>query len=182
MESVYHFLSQNSVLLLNGAFVQSATAVRYAKNEPLFVTVLPLYASCLPYTVEVLGGKAITNESLTTCCDMGEGHYYIELHPRNAYVFSPAVPPTPPQTASAPAQLLSFLRGGNVSAARSMLSPSLSASVTDEALGEFFEGVTAVRENTFTPQKGWLLLKEDGTAALCRIEFSHGLIENITFA
>lgn len=180
MESVYHFVCENSVLLLNGSFVQSATAVRYPKEEPLFVTVLPLNAMYLPYTVEILGGKAVHNASLALCCAMDNEHYYIELKPRSAYVFSPAALPPLRSSPSAPAQLLSFVKDSNFVAARALLSPRLGETVSDEALADFFDGVVAVRENAFTPQKGWLLVKEDGTAPVCEIEFSHGLIENIT--
>lgn len=180
MESVYHFVSPNSVLLLNGSFVQTAAAVRYEKSEPLFVTVLPLDAALLPYTVEIIAGKAVHNAALATCCDLGNEHYYIELRPRCAYVYSPANIPPVASAASVPAQLLAFVQSGNFAAARSMLSPALGESITDDALADFFEGVTAVRENTFTPQKGWLLLKDNGTASVCRIDFVNGLIENIT--
>ncbi|MDE6398742.1 MAG: hypothetical protein K2L51_05420, partial [Clostridiales bacterium] len=106
--------------------------------------------------------------------------YYIELRPRCAYVYSPAGIPPAVSDASVPAQLLAFVQNGNFSAARSMLSPALGETVSDDALADFFEGVTAVRENTFTPQKGWLLLKDNGTASVCRIDFAGGLIENIT--
>ncbi len=178
MESVYHFIAENSVLLLNGSFVQSAQSVRYSSNEPLFVTVLPLEAMYLPYTAEILNGKALSNKSLAVCCDMGDGHFYIELKPRCAYVFSPQTPVSVP-SASAPAQLLAFVREGNFSAARSMLTSELSDSISDEALADFFDGVIAVRENTFTPQKGYLLVKSDGTAPRCDIAMRGGLIENI---
>jgi hypothetical protein len=180
MESVYHFVSENSVLLLNGSFVQSAAAVRYEKNEPLFVTVLPLNATYLPYTVEILGGKAVTNAALAVCCAMEREHYYIELKQRSAYVFSPDAMPPVQSAPSLPAQLLRFVREQNYAAARLLLSPRLSETITDNALGDFFEGVIEVRENTFTPQKGWLLVKDDGTAPICDIEFADGRIDNVT--
>lgn len=179
MELVLHFVSQNSVMLLNGSFVQSATSVRYNSDEPLFVTVLPLEAMYLPYTVEILNGKAVTNRSLALCCDMGDNHRYIELKPRYAYVYSPKPAETSPLAVSAPAQLLLFVREGNYSAARSLMTPELGESVSDEALADFFDGVLAVRENTFTPSRGFLLLKNDGTAPRCDIAINNGLIENI---
>lgn len=182
MESVFHFVSENSVLLLNGSFVQSASAVRYKFREPLFVTVLPLDAMYLPYTIEILGGKAVTNENLAICCDMGDGHYYIELLRRSAYVYSPEAVATAAesaQSAGLPAKLLEFVRDGNYSAARALLTTELSDSVSDGALSDFFEGVIKVRENNFTQQKGYLLIKNDGTAARCDIIMKNGLIENI---
>ena len=93
-------------------------------------------------------------------------------------MFSPQTPVTEP-VASAPAQLLAFVREGNFSAARSMLAPDLSDSISDEALADFFDGVLSVRENAFTPQKGYLLVKSDGTASRCEITMRGGLIENI---
>ncbi len=180
MESVLHIVSPHSVLLLNGSFVQSAAAVRYEQNEPLFVTVLPLDATFLSYTVELLGGKAVCNQSLVTCCDMGGGHHYIELKPRSAFVYAPGIPPVVESSVSVPAQLLRFVRDGNFDAARSMMTQSLRDSLSDEALSDFFDGVFAVRENVYTPQKGYLLLKTDGTATQCVFEMHGGLIENVT--
>ncbi|MCX4314064.1 MAG: hypothetical protein OSJ83_09470, partial [Clostridia bacterium] len=68
---------------------------------------------------------------------------------------------------------------GNFTAARSLMSDELAESVSDEALGEFFEDVLSVRENIYTPEKGWLLIKKDGTAQRCDIIVHGGLIENI---
>ena len=166
------------MLLLNGSFVQTAAAVRYASDDPLYVTVLPLEAAYLPYTVEILNGKAVTNVSLTVCCDMGGGHRYIELKPRSAYVYSPASMRAS-EPSSTPGQLLGYVRAGNFTAARSLMSDELAESVSDEALGEFFEDVPSVRENIYTPEKGWLLIKKDGTAQRCDIIVHGGLIENI---
>lgn len=179
MESVLHFVVSGSVLLLNGSFVQSAAAVRYDSREPLFVTVLPLEAQYLPYTVEFVGGNAVTNTSLAVCRDMGEGHKYIELLPRSAYVYSASESRRAPASQSLPSQLLEFLRAGNIAAARSLLTPSLGESVSDEGLVAFFEGVEAIRENVFTAGGGYLLIKSDGTAPRCDITVKHGLIENI---
>ncbi len=178
MESVFHIVADDCVLLLNGSFVQSATSVRYEYNEPLYVTVLPLNAVHLPYTVEFLRGKAVTNKDLAICCDMGDGHLYIELKPRYAFVYTPNMRYNEPHE-NLPSRLLGYVRGNNFAAARTMLTDTLGESVTNEALSEFFEGVTCVRENTFTPQKGYLLIKEDGTASRCDIVIKGGLIENI---
>lgn len=178
MECIYHFVSVGSVLLLNGSFVQSAVSVRYNADEPLFVTVLPLDAAYLPYTAELLNGKAVTNQSLAVCCDMGDGHYYVELKPRGAYVYSPQTR-TVPIYSDAVSQFLGFVQNKNYAAARSMMSGELSESVSDDALADFFNDVLYIRENIFTPQKGYLLIKQDGTAPRCEIEIKNGLIENI---
>lgn len=180
-ESVLHFCAENSVLLLNGSFVQSAASVRYDAAEPLYVTVLPLEASHLPYTVEILGGKAVTNVSLAPSYDMGSGHFFIELKPRYAYIYSSAAVRKRTNAANVPSRLLEFVRERNFSAARSLLSDSLSESVTDDAIADFFDGVLYLRENIYTPEKGWLLIKSDGTAPRCDIKLKNGLIENIIF-
>ena len=60
-----------------------------------------------------------------------------------------------------------------------MMTGELNESITDEALADFFEGVLAIRENVYTPARGYLLIKDDGTAPLCDIEIRNGLIENI---
>ncbi|MDE7394570.1 MAG: hypothetical protein K2M95_00405, partial [Clostridiales bacterium] len=133
MEILYHFVYDNSVLLLNGSFVQYANAVRYTAEDPLFVTVLPLSAAFLPYTVELLDGKARSNENLALCCDMKGGHKYVELKPRYAYVYSPNEKFTPAPSSSTPARFLSLVREGKFEAARLLRSPSLSETLTDGA-------------------------------------------------
>lgn len=178
MELVLHFVFSDSVLLLNGSFAQSAAAVRYDSAEPLFVTVLPLNAVYLPYTVELVGGKAVRNGELTLCADMGDGHCYIELLPRSAFVYAPASPP-PPAKGGVAQELLTLVQKGNLAAARALLTDELSETVTDEALRDFFTDVRALRENTFTPQKGYLLIKEDGSAARCTLTLRGGRIDNI---
>lgn len=179
METVLHFVSTGCVLLLNGSFVQSASTVRYESTEPLYVTVLPLEAMFLPYTVEILGGKATTNQNLVLCCDMGEGHYYIELKPRYAYVYSPSGNTNLHVSAGVFSQLLEFVQKNNFAAARALMTESLSESVSDEGLSDFFDGVIAVRENVFTSERGYLLLKSDGTAQRCNVTYRNGRIENI---
>lgn len=180
MEYVIHFYFQDSVLLLNGSFVQSATAVRYESSDPLFVTVLPLSAAYIPYTVQIVDGKAVSNSDLAICCDMGGGHRYVELKPRYAYVYSPSSPPRAKQSASIPSQLLEFVQSGNFSAARLLMTKKLGDAISDEALADFFSGVVAVRENIYTPRKGHLLVKSDGTAPYCDVRLSDGLIDEIS--
>lgn len=172
-------MTHDCVLLLNGSFVQTAASVRYDADEPLYVTVLPLDATYLPYTVELIDGKTVSPTPLVTCSDMGEGHRLIELALRSAYVYSPSASAVPPPPPGALAQLLSFVHSGNFAAARAMMSPELSDSVTDSALADFFDGVVSVRENIYTSEGGYLLVRNDGTAARCEITVRGGLIENI---
>ena len=180
MEYVLHFYIKDSVLLLNGSFVQSATSVRYDSDDPLFVTVLPLSAAYLPYTVQIVDGKAVSNADLAVCCDMGGGHRYVELKPRYAYVYSPSSPSTVKTSVSLPSQLLEFVKEGNFSAARLLMTKRLSEAISDEALREFFGGAVAVRENIYTPRKGYLLVKSDGTAPYCDVSMRDGLIDDIS--
>ena len=180
MEYVLHFYLSDSVLLLNGSFVQSATSVRYESLDPLFVTVLPLSAAYLPYTVQIVDGKAVSNADLAVCCDMGGGHRYIELKPRYAFVYSPSSPTAVKTSATLPSQLLDFIRHGNFSAARTLMTKRLGSAISDEALSGFFDGVLAVRENIYTPRKGHLLVKSDGTAPFCDVIIKDGLIDDIS--
>lgn len=179
MEIIYHFVYTDSVLLLNGSFVQSASSVRYSSTEPLFVTVLPLNAQYIQYTVQLIGGKAVSNASLTYCCDMGNGHCYVELLPRSAYVYSPEHRTAPPP-ADAPNMLLNLIKNGNTTAARALLTPELGESISDEGLTDFFKGVITVRPNSFTPEKGYLLIKEDSSAPIANITYRNGLIDDIS--
>ncbi len=178
MEIVYHIVNTDSVLLLNGGFVQSAPVVRYDSDEPLYITVLPLSAVYIPYTVSLLGGTPRANAPLVLSASLGDGHYYAELLPRHAYVYSP-VQTQQKAPANLPERLLSFVQNQNFDAARALLTPSLSDSLSNDALADFFENVCAIRENKFTEKGGWLLLKQNAAADLCNITFLNQQIDNI---
>jgi len=69
------------VFLLNGTFSEKADGFLYPKKEPLYITVLPLNAYLLPYTVKLLGAKTLENESLCASFSRGD-KTYIKLIPR----------------------------------------------------------------------------------------------------
>ena len=53
-----------SVFLLNGVFSECLKPFLYPINEALYITVLPLEAQLLPYTIKTIGAKALCNPSL----------------------------------------------------------------------------------------------------------------------
>ena len=47
-----------AVYMLNGVFIESGRRIVIRRDEVTYVTVLPLSAALLPYTVKLAGGKA----------------------------------------------------------------------------------------------------------------------------
>lgn len=179
MELIYHIKTEvNAVFLLNGSFVESAEKVIYRDSEPLYITVLPLEALYLPYTVKLTDGKAITNESLTDSFSLGKGHFYVILKARYNYVYSPERQSEPIVESGIVPKFFKNIRDKRFGLARECLTHELSASVDDGALTEFFADYVAAIENVYTPAKGWFLLKKEGDASVCDIKIRSGLIDN----
>ena len=77
METIMHiFASFKSVYLLNGSFVEKADSFKYGASEPLYITVFPLSAHCIPFTVKILNGAALCNGHLCSVYTLEENRYY----------------------------------------------------------------------------------------------------------
>jgi len=170
-----------SVFLLNGAFAENADGFSYGDGEPLYVTVLPLSAHLLPYTVKIAANKPLTNEKLCACFST-DGRLFVKLYPRYNYIYSPHKKDGAAET-SAPERLFNLVKQKSYAAARKLLSDDLSRSVDDAGLDAFFADYTAMIKDDYgkpaESKNGYYLITAEGKGTLFRFETADGLIDNI---
>ena len=181
METVFHIKSAfRCVYLLNGVFVEKADDFKYDAASPLYITALPLNAHHLPYTVKISGLAAQSNEHLVSVYKLPEHNCYVKLAARYNYVYSTEHRETPDKLGFVESFFLD-IRHGNLSSARTKMTQTLSASIDDESLREFFDDYTDIIENNVSknlPDSFFLIDKND-VGALFRFEIKDGLIDNI---
>lgn len=184
MEVFYHFeCFFPAVFTVNGVFFESVTKLKAEPSDSLFITVFPLDAVYLPYTVRIGGGEAFANAALTKIYRLRDNRFLVRFLPRFNYVYSPVRHEAANKNGSVVKRLFEAVKERDLSAARSLMTKELSASVNDNALAEFFDGyVEAVDNNGYLPTDGdsFFLIPDSGKAAeLFKANLKNGLIDNI---
>ncbi len=183
MECVIHIKTGfKSVFLLNGSFVEKADSFSYNIKEPLYITVLPLSAHLLPYTVKILGSKTLSNESLCSVYTLAPARFLIKLAPRYNYVFSPehSVNCDTPRTEAE--SFFHYVKSGKLSLARELMTKPLSESIDDESLRAFFDGFTDIVKNEYLMKSSphsYFLIDPEGKATLFEFVTEGRFIDNI---
>ena len=172
----------DAVFLMNGVFLDKADSVRYDEASALYVTVLPLKAMYLPYTVKLVSGKPVTNTDLAVSYALPDKHFYIKLKPRCNYVYTAEEKSTEPDTDTVPQRFFSAVKDKNAEIARRYLTRPLNESIDDASLLEFFDGFADIVPNNFSPSEpsSYYLIDKDGGAHLYNFHMHGSLIENIT--
>ena len=159
------------VMLINGAFNEKPAPIAYPAASPLYVTLLPLKALLLPYTVKLLGGKPASNAELARSCEIAADRFIVGFSERHNYVYSPVAAETPPKGAAQ--RLFRLVKAGDTEGARKLMTRELSESVDDAALTEFFAPYSEIIENRYPdiPATHFLIckdsLKGDGFVFAC---------------
>lgn len=187
MDIFYHFESEVcSVYLVNGAFFERLTKLKSDFSDMLYVTVLPLDALYLPYTVSFGEGEAFSNCALTEVFRLRDDRFLVRLLPRFNYVYTPKKHLSRKSDPSRIKRFFDAVTAGDATLARSHLTKELSASVDDNSLFAFFDGYRdAVENNGYLPTEGdtfFLIPSDDKAADLYKVEYKNGLIDNITEA
>ena len=173
----------NSVFLLNGTFCEKVDNFNYDCANPLYITVLPLNAHLLPYTVKVLKGKVLNNETLCACF-LNNERVFIKLMPRYNYIYNSIKTETTTGN-SITEKLFKAVKNNNLISARKLLTASLSDSIDDTALNAFFADYTAIIKDDFTPinldsaASGYYLIDSENNGTLYYFDVKDGLIDNI---
>ncbi len=141
--TLYLSAQYETVFLVNGTFVENGK-VTASSEEVVFITVLPLSAVLLPYTVKLLGKKVSSNENLCFTFQKSESEIVVYFKPRYNYVYTPSDKFRPPS--SVITEFFFAVKSKAITKARSYLSPSLSSSVSDDSLTSFFDGYDDIAE------------------------------------
>ena len=127
---IYDF---QAVFLINGRLSEN-NVIEIAQDQVLFLTVLPLEILQLPYTIKIVDNKVLFGASLAKIYH-ANGELILHLLPRFSYVYT-AESHQPP--ADTPKLLFEYVKSGELSSARLLLTAELCANIDDEALREFF--------------------------------------------
>lgn len=166
--------SFRAVYLINGAFTDGE-AITLSGDRVTYITVLPLCAALLPYTVKLCGLRADCNGSLVRVIRLSECEAAIRFAPRYGYVYDCAPSPPKEREDDCVVRFFSQVKRGEYADARKNLAPDLSATVTDEALGSFL----AEYDDVFCGDDGYYLVKSDGEATPFEFSLSGGLIGDV---
>ena len=173
--------SFESVFLVNGTFLDRPKTLIVQKQGVTYITVLPLSSALLPYTVKVCGERVSTNTQLCKCVKLTEEKYLLVFSPRYNYVYT--AKETNSQSASdIPCRFFELVKKGDISFARKMLTASLSQSVDDNALTDFFGGYeTILRDDGYIHggKNNYLLIDENGNHTSFHFVLSGELIDDV---
>jgi len=175
------------VFLLNGTFSENADGFLYSKKEPLYITVFPLNAHLLPYTIKFLGAKALENELLSNSFSF-EDKTYIKLLPRYNYVYTANKVGNSTELPSTPERLFAAVKASDFDLSKKYLSQNLLSTIDDNGLEAFFEGYTAIVKDDFKSKnknaqqsmgEDYFLINDKNEGTKCSFEIFDGLVDNI---
>lgn len=168
-----------SVYLINGTFTDR-NGVTVKSDCVTYITLLPLCAALLPYTVKLCGIRPDSNKGLVKVTPLCDGEAIIRFAPRYNYVYCPDPPAPKEKETDCAVRFFACVHNGDYAAARSLMTPELSATVTDDALGEFFSDYDeAIKNDGFAPGGGYYLVKKSGGATRFDFTQKNGLIDDI---
>lgn len=161
------------VYSLNGRITEGGI-VDLEDNCVYYITVFPLNAVFLPYTVKTVGSKVCSNGELCVRVSAKDGVYLLFCK-RYSYIYSPTPFSDSDDTVGA---FFSYVKQNRTDKARTFLTPSLSKSVSDDALKGFFEKYEYILKPD-TDNK-WLLATKNGDGEYFTFTIKHGLIDDIS--
>lgn len=165
------------VYLINGEFFERADSVAFSEFDMIYVTVLPVKHTLLPYTVRLEGARPVDCE-LYNGLRLDANNYLLALEPRYMTVYN--CNKTDGATPASPiARLFSLLKSGDVFTAYAMLSESLKATVDRNGLIGFFDGYDRVEECFWEDAPLFYLIDTNGVAHLNKYTLVDGFIDNI---
>ncbi len=169
------------VYLINGEFFERADCLSCSEYDVIYVTVLPLKITLLPYTVKLSPAENIYSE-LYSGLRLDDGNYLLSVAPRFMTVYASTPSPLPPPS-SPIARLFSLIKNGDLTSAYAMLSEPLRQTIEKPDLNDFFAGFERIvecdwEERSETGTKFYLIDK-NGTAKLHSYTLKDEFIDNI---
>ena len=165
-----------SIFLINGKLSEDGRIV-FGINEVVYITVLPLEAVLLPYTVKMVGHRIKSNGDLAACYSLGDGDYYLKLLPRHNFVYNVGDSKKEKAGLSIIEKFFNFVSKGKLALARECLSDDLSYSIDDEDLKAFFDEYTDLVKGENSGE--YYLIKKGGKGVLYWFNIVDGVIDNI---
>ena len=165
------------IYLINGEFCEHADSINMSEYDVVYVTVLPLKHSLLPYTVKLCGTENVKTE-LALGLRLNPDHYILSLSPRYLIVYGTSPKPTPPK--SHIARLFALLKSGETSAAYAMLSDELKGVINKDTLSAFFHDYEKLIECTWEKGNKFFLIDKNNAAHLHTYALKNEFIDDIS--
>lgn len=169
------------VYLINGELFERADCLTFSEFDVIYVTVLPLKTTLLPYTVKLSCAENLTNE-LFHGVRLDEKHYLLLLSPRHMTVYASAPSVLPPPS-SPISRLFSLIKNGDLGGAYAMLSESLRTTIEKSDLSDFFAGYERLTECDWESKTDdgtrFYLIDKNGSAKLHSYTLQDEFIDNI---
>jgi len=186
-----------AAFLLNGTFSDRADGFKYPANEPLYITVLPLEAHLLPYTVKMLDGKSLYNNNLIASFCY-EGEIFAKLLPRYNYLYENKKSENIRINATTPEKLFWAVKQNDFDLAKKFCTEGLLSTIDESGLESFFNDYTAIMPDEFTTKNSNLnnytyqigvnnystgepfyLIDTNSNGVLFHFELVNGFVDNI---
>ncbi len=159
-----------SVYLIGGGFFEGDSFV-CSLGEVVYLTVLPLDARYLPYTVKLIGNKVASNEGVAFMCKIGENEYALKLGLRYSFIFSAKHSNMPGDMCC---RFFYYVKGKHYASAFELLSSGLVMGERD--LEAFFNEYTEI----FKVRDRYFLMDDRNVGHECVFAFKDGKIDNIS--
>ncbi len=160
-----------SVYLLDGRFFEGDFFVT-APDEVVYITVLPLDARFMSYTVKLIGGKVASGREVALMCKIGEGDYALKLGARYSFIFSSEHKNVSEDMCC---RFFYNVKGKHFALANEQLSPSLSG-ISEKDLNAFFADFTDI----IKVKDKYFLIDASAVGHECVFAFKGGKIDNIS--
>ena len=165
------------IYMINGEFYERADCIAMSEYDVVYVTVLPLKHSLLPYTVKLCGTQNV-NDELALGLRLSPEHYMLSLSPRYMTVYN--VGPKPAPQKSPIARLFSLIKSGEAQAAYAMLSDELKSSISKETLTSFFTDYDRLIECSWEKGNKFFLVDKNNAARLHAYVLKNEFIDDIS--
>ena len=160
------------VYTINGVFFEGGTT-NLDENCVYYITVYPLNAVYLPYTVKTVGNKVYTNKDLCVFVK-SERESFLLFCKRYAYLYAP----TPfCEESGIVGEFFSLIKQNKLDKARGLLCRELDKSVSDDALCGFFEKYEYIIKSE--EKDKWILSTRQGEGQSFTFVVRNGFIEEI---
>lgn len=165
------------IYMINGEFYEYADCIAMSEYDVVYVTVLPLKHSLLPYTVKLCGAENVNNE-LALGLRLSPDHYLLSLSPRYMTVYSASPKPAPPK--SHIARLFALIKSGETQAAYALLSDELKGSISKDTLTAFFADYERLIECSWEKGNKFFLVDKNNAARLHAYTLKNEFIDDIS--
>lgn len=168
------------VYLINGELVERADSLTMSEYDVAYITVFPLDTSLLPYTIKLVNADNVKNE-FALGIRLSSEHYLLVLSPRRPIVYKTTAQQYPAHATSRIGRLFTLVKSGDVSAAYSMLTDELRASIDKKTLEAFFDGYERLVDRTWElgGAHKFYLITESGVARLHSYALKNEFIDDI---